>query len=180
MIPAAEAKSITVQTVIDPRASMIVGDPHRLQQAVWNLLSNAIKFTPKDGKVQVRLERINSHLEIVVADNGQGIDQRALENVFDRFWQASRESGDRGLGLGLSIVKHIVNLHGGTVIAHSDGPGKGSIFVIRLPVPVTTAGWRVPRGAILLSRRSRKGPAFNGSMGYRCSRLTTMRRRFKD
>jgi signal transduction histidine kinase/CheY-like chemotaxis protein len=140
MIPAAEAKSITVQTVIDPRASMIVGDPHRLQQAVWNLLSNAIKFTPKDGKVQVRLERINSHLEIVVADNGQGIDQRALENVFDRFWQASRESGDRGLGLGLSIVKHIVNLHGGTVIAHSDGPGKGSIFVIRLPVPVTTAG----------------------------------------
>ena len=140
MIPAAEAKSIAVQTVIDPRASMIVGDSHRLQQAVWNLLSNAIKFTPRDGKVQVRLERINSHLEIVVADNGQGIDQRALENVFDRFWQASRESGDRGLGLGLSIVKHIVNLHGGTVIAHSDGPGKGSIFVIRLPVPVTTAG----------------------------------------
>ncbi len=140
MTPAAEAKSIAVQTVIDPRASLIVGDSHRLQQAVWNLLSNAIKFTPKDGKVQVRLERINSHLEIVVADNGAGIDQRAIENVFDRFWQGSRESGDRGLGLGLSIVKHIVNLHGGTVTAHSDGPGKGSVFVIRLPVPVTTAG----------------------------------------
>ena len=141
MVPAAEAKSITVQTVIDPRASMIVGDSHRLQQAVWNLLSNAIKFTPKDGKVQVRLERINSHLEIVVADNGQGIDRRTIENVFDRFWQGSRESGDHGLGLGLSIVKHIVNLHGGTVTAHSDGPGKGSVFAIRLPLPVTTAGW---------------------------------------
>jgi signal transduction histidine kinase/CheY-like chemotaxis protein len=140
MIPAAEAKSIAMQTVIDPHASMIVGDSHRLQQAVWNLLSNAIKFTPSNGKVQVRLERINSHLEIVVADNGQGIDRRALENVFDRFWQGSRDSGDRGLGLGLSIVKHIVNLHGGTVTAHSDGPGKGSVFVIRLPVPVTTAG----------------------------------------
>jgi signal transduction histidine kinase/CheY-like chemotaxis protein len=141
MIPAAEAKSIAVQTVIDPRASTIVGDSHRLQQAVWNLLSNAIKFTPRNGKVQVRLERINSHLEIVVADNGQGIDQRALENVFDRFWQGSRHSGDRGMGLGLSIVKHIVNLHGGTVTAHSDGPGKGSVFVIRLPVPITTAGF---------------------------------------
>jgi signal transduction histidine kinase/CheY-like chemotaxis protein len=140
MTPAAEAKSIAVQTLIDPRASMIVGDSHRLQQAVWNLLSNAIKFTPKDGKVQVRLERINSHLEIVVADNGEGIDQRALENVFDRFWQGSRASGEHGLGLGLSIVKHIVALHGGTVTAHSDGPGKGSVFVIRLPLPVTTAG----------------------------------------
>ena len=88
MSPAAEAKSIAVQVVLDPRADVIMGDSQRLQQAVWNLLSNAIKFTPKGGKVQVRLERINSHLEIVVADNGQGIDKRALENVFDRFWQA--------------------------------------------------------------------------------------------
>ena len=141
MSPAAEAKSIEIQTVIDPRASTIVGDSHRLQQAVWNLLSNAIKFTPKDGKVQVRLERINSHLEIVVADNGQGIDQRAIDNVFDRFWQGtSRVSGENGMGLGLSIVKHIVSLHGGSVTAHSEGLGKGSVFVIRLPVPVTTAG----------------------------------------
>ena len=141
MSPAADAKSIDIQTVIDPRASMIVGDSHRLQQAVWNLLSNAIKFTPKGGKVQVRLERINSHLEIVVADNGQGIDQRALDNVFDRFWQASNHTGvERGMGLGLSIVRHIVNLHGGSVTAHSEGLGKGSVFVIRLPVPVTTAG----------------------------------------
>ncbi len=141
MSPAAEAKSIAVQMVIDPRTSVVMGDSQRLQQAVWNLLSNAIKFTPKDGKVQVRLERINSHLEITVADNGQGIDQRALKNVFDRFWQGTnRTTGERGMGLGLSIVRHIVNLHGGTVTAHSDGPGKGSVFAIRLPLPVTTAG----------------------------------------
>ena len=107
-------------------------------------LSNAIKFTPKGGKVQVRLERINSHLEIVVADNGQGIDKRALENVFERFWQAGPHTGERGMGLGLSIVKHIVNLHGGTVTAHSDGLGMGSVFIIRLPLPVTTAGLASP------------------------------------
>jgi signal transduction histidine kinase/CheY-like chemotaxis protein len=145
MSPAAEAKSIAIQMVLDPRADLIMGDSQRLQQAVWNLLSNAIKYTPKDGKVQVRLERINSHVEIVIADNGQGIDQRGLQNVFDRFWQASSpNSGDRGMGLGLSIVKHIVNLHGGTVTAYSEGLGKGSAFIIRLPLPVTTAGLSSP------------------------------------
>jgi signal transduction histidine kinase/CheY-like chemotaxis protein len=145
MSPAADAKSIAIQVVLDPRADVIMGDAQRLQQAVWNLLSNAIKFTPKGGKVQVRLERINSHLEIVVADNGQGIDKRALENVFERFWQATGpNSGERGMGLGLSIVKYIVNLHGGTVIAHSDGLGMGSTFTIRLPLPVTTVGLASP------------------------------------
>ena len=140
MSPAADAKSIAMQVVLDPRADAVMGDSHRLQQAVWNLLSNAIKFTPKGGKLQVRLERINSHIEIVVADNGHGIDTSALENVFDRFWQArASNDGERGMGLGLSIVKHIVNLHGGTVVAHSDGLGKGSTFTIRLPLPVTTA-----------------------------------------
>ena len=145
MSPAAEAKSIAINVVLDPRADVIMGDAQRLQQAVWNLLSNAIKFTPKGGKVQVRLERINSHLEIVVADNGQGIDQPALENVFDRFWQAGGpNSAERGMGLGLSIVKHIVSLHGGTVTAHSDGLNLGSVFIIRLPLPVTTAGLASP------------------------------------
>ena len=145
MSPAADAKSIAIQVVLDPRANAIMGDAQRLQQAVWNLLSNAIKFTPRGGKVQVRLERINSHLEIVVADNGQGIDQRAIENVFDRFWQATGpHTAERGMGLGLSIVKHIVNLHGGTVTAHSDGLGMGSVFIIRLPLPVTTAGLASP------------------------------------
>ncbi len=146
MSPAADAKSIAVQVVIDPRADVIMGDSQRLQQAVWNLLSNAIKFTPNGGKVQVRLERINSHLEIVVADTGKGIDKSALENVFDRFWQAtSPNSGERGMGLGLSIVRHIVHLHGGTVVAHSDGRGKGSVFTIRLPLPVTTANVETPQ-----------------------------------
>jgi len=120
MTPAAEAKSIAMHVVIDPRAGTIMGDPQRLQQAIWNLLSNAIKFTPKQGKVQLRLERINSHLEINVSDNGQGIDKRTLENVFDSFWQGTgRGTGDRGMGLGLSIVRHLVNLHGGTVTARS-------------------------------------------------------------
>ncbi|HWX32184.1 MAG TPA: ATP-binding protein [Steroidobacteraceae bacterium] len=145
MSPAAEAKSIAMQVVLDPRADAVMGDAQRLQQAVWNLLSNAIKFTPKGGKVQVRLERINSHLEIVVADNGRGIDQHALENVFDRFWQATGPHGaERGMGLGLSIVRHIVNLHGGTVTAHSDGLGMGSVFTIRLPLPVTSASLTSP------------------------------------
>jgi signal transduction histidine kinase/CheY-like chemotaxis protein len=144
MSPAADAKSIALQVVLDPRADVIMGDAQRLQQAVWNLVSNAIKFTPKGGKVQVRLERINSHLEIVVADNGQGIDKRALENVFERFWQAGPHTAERGMGLGLSIVQHIVNLHGGTVTAHSDGLGMGSVFIIRLPLPVTTAGLASP------------------------------------
>lgn len=140
MSPAADAKSIAMQVVLDPRADVIMGDSQRLQQAVWNLISNAIKFTPNGGKVQVRLERINSHLEIVVADNGHGLEKSALENVFDRFWQATGpHDGQRGMGLGLSIVKHIVNLHGGTVTAHSEGLGKGSVFTIRLPLPATTA-----------------------------------------
>jgi signal transduction histidine kinase/ActR/RegA family two-component response regulator len=146
MTPAADAKSIAIQVMIDPRADTIMGDSQRLQQAVWNLLSNAIKFTPRGGKVQVRLERINSHLEITVADNGAGIDPNVLENVFERFWQgAGRATTDRGLGLGLSIVRNIVNLHGGTVTAHSDGPGKGSSFAIRLPLPVIAAGVAGPQ-----------------------------------
>ena len=177
MTPAAEAKSIAVQVVIDPRASMVMGDSHRLQQAVWNLLSNAIKFTPKGGKVQVRLERINSHLEIVVADNGQGIDRRALDSVFERFWQGTNNTtGDRGMGLGLSIVKHIVNLHGGTVTAHSDGLGHGSVFSIRLPLPVTTAGLEIPRAGIRRQPQSLTARERSAWKGYPRSSSMTIRR----
>jgi CheY-like chemotaxis protein/two-component sensor histidine kinase len=140
MTPAADAKGITLRVVADPSGVLILGDSERLQQAVWNLLSNAIKFTPRNGKVEVRLERINSHIEVSVADDGQGIDKGGLANVFDRFWQGDNGSHpDRGLGLGLSIVKQIVELHGGSVTAYSDGPGKGSTFVIRLPLPVSKA-----------------------------------------
>jgi len=146
MQAAAEAKSIDLQDIIDPRVSLIAGDPQRLQQVVWNLLSNAVKFTPKGGKVQVRLERINSHVEITVADNGQGIAQPSLAHVFDRFWRETDSDQSRpGTGLGLSIVKELVALHGGSVLAHSDGVGKGSTFIVRLPLPISTAPLLEPR-----------------------------------
>ena len=139
MRPAAEAKSIELAVILDPRASQIVGDPERLQQVVWNLVSNAVKFTPKGGKVQVKLQRINSHVEIVVADNGAGIEPASLPHVFERFWQGEDQQHRRtGIGLGLSIVKQLVALHGGTVMAHSDGLGKGATFTVRLPLPVST------------------------------------------
>ena len=143
---AAEAKSINLQDIIDPSVSLIAGDPKRLQQVVWNLISNAVKFTPKGGKVQVRLERINSHVEIIVADNGQGIAPAALSHVFERFWRATdSDQSIPGTGLGLGIVKELVTLHGGTVMAHSDGLGKGSTFTVRLPLPVSTAPLLEPR-----------------------------------
>jgi len=136
--PAAEAKGIRIQTVIDPNAGPVSGDPARLQQVLWNLLSNAIKFTPQGGRVQVRLERINSHIEIIVSDTGQGIRADFLPYVFDRFRQA--EGGSRrqhsGLGLGLAIVHHLVELHGGTVRVDSPGEGQGATFTVRLPIMI--------------------------------------------
>ena len=141
---AADAKSIELQEIIDSRVSLISGDPQRMQQVVWNLLSNAVKFTPKGGKVQVRLERINSHVEIIVADNGQGIAPASLSRVFDRFWRET-DTSTTGTGLGLAIVKELVTMHGGTVIVHSDGLGKGSTFTVRLPLPVSTAPLLEPR-----------------------------------
>jgi signal transduction histidine kinase/ActR/RegA family two-component response regulator len=144
--PAADAKSIELSEILDPRASPVAGDPGRLQQVVWNLVSNAVKFTPKGGKVQVRLQRINSHVEIVVADNGAGIEPSALAHIFEPFWQAGDSEHRRvGVGLGLSIVKQIVTMHGGTVIAHSDGLGKGATFTVRLPLPVSIQPSLEPR-----------------------------------
>ena len=133
--PAAEAKQIRLQPVLDSRAT-IIGDADRLQQVVWNLLSNAIKFTPRGGRVQIRLRREQSQVEVVVADNGQGIASDFLPHIFDRFRQAdstfTRRAG--GLGLGLAIVRSLVELHGGEVTAHSDGAGSGATFVVRLPM----------------------------------------------
>ena len=124
--PAADAKGVRLQTMVDPRVGPVSGDPGRLQQVVWNLVSNAVKFTPKDGRVQVRLERVNSHVEIVVSDTGIGIRPDFLPYVFERFRQAdagtTRKTG--GLGLGLAIVRHIVEMHGGTVDASSAGEGQ--------------------------------------------------------
>ena len=135
---AATAKGIRVQTVLDPAARPVSCDPNRLQQVFWNLLSNAIKFTPKGGRVQVILERVNSHLEVSIIDTGKGIEADFLPHVFDRFRQAdsstTRQYG--GLGLGLAIVKQLVELHGGTVRVNSGGRDKGTTFIVALPLTV--------------------------------------------
>jgi signal transduction histidine kinase/ActR/RegA family two-component response regulator len=134
----ADAKDIRLQLVLDPLAGPVRGDPSRLQQCFWNLLSNAIKFTPKGGRVQVGLERVDSHLEVCVVDSGQGIDPEFLPHVFERFRQADASTTRRhgGLGLGLSIVKHLVELHGGRIRAKSAGKGQGATFCIDLPLMV--------------------------------------------
>ena len=133
--PAAEARDIRLQTLLDTEAGPVSGDNDRLQQIFWNLLSNAVKFTPKGGRVQVRLERVNSHIEITVSDTGKGIEPEFLPHVFDRFRQADQTTTRRqgGLGLGLSIVRQLVEMHGGTVYAESVGEGKGTNFVVSLP-----------------------------------------------
>jgi signal transduction histidine kinase len=141
MHPSAEAKNICVQTVLDPRAGTVSGDPERLQQIVWNLVSNAIKFTPKGGRVTVRVERVNSHVEVVVSDTGPGIPPHAVGHLFERFWQGDRSTGREygGMGLGLAIVRHLVELHGGSVRAENVAEGHGAVFTIRLPLlPVTS------------------------------------------
>jgi PAS domain S-box-containing protein len=133
---AAEAKEIRLQKVLDPLAGVVSGDPARLQQIVWNLLSNAIKFTPKAGRVLVILERVRSHVEISIIDTGQGIDPEFLPYVFERFRQADGSTTRRhgGLGLGLSIVRSLTELHGGTIRAESAGAGLGATFVVALPL----------------------------------------------
>jgi PAS domain S-box-containing protein len=139
--PAAASKDVRLQVVLDPEAGPILGDPERLQQIIWNLLSNAVRFTPKQGRIQVRLERLNSHVEVTVSDTGQGISREFLPFVFDRFRQAdgsfTRSHG--GLGLGLAIVRHLVELHGGTVSAYSAGEGKGATFTVQFPLMILHA-----------------------------------------
>ncbi len=133
---AARAKGIRLQQVLDPLAGPVTGDPNRLQQIFWNLLNNAIKFTDKGGRIQLLLERVNSHIEISVIDTGHGIEPEFLPHVFDRFQQADSTTTRRhgGLGLGLAIVKQLVELHGGSVRAKSAGAGKGATFVVNLPL----------------------------------------------
>jgi len=133
---AAEAKTIQLQTTIDPEAGTISGDFQRLQQVVWNLLSNAVKFTPRGGQIHIHVARARSHVEIAVTDTGIGIDAEFLPFVFNRFSQAdssiTRSYG--GLGMGLAITKSIVELHGGSVSASSRGQGQGSTFIVTLPI----------------------------------------------
>jgi PAS domain S-box-containing protein len=134
--PAAEAKGITLEIKEDMDVSHISGDPNRLQQVIWNLVSNAIKFTPNDGRVTLEIERQDDFVEISVKDTGVGIKEEFLPHVFDRFRQADASSIRKfgGLGLGLAIVRHITEMHGGTVDVFSEGEGKGSTFTIRLPL----------------------------------------------
>lgn len=134
--PAAAAKNIGLQLVLDPAAGPVSGDPERLQQIVWNLLSNAIKFTPKGGRVQLTLRKLDSSVQIIVSDNGAGIPAEHLPTIFDTFTQVDPSSTRKqgGLGLGLAIVKKLVELHGGVVEASSHGLGKGAVFTVTLPL----------------------------------------------
>ncbi|MDX1947529.1 MAG: ATP-binding protein [Pirellulaceae bacterium] len=162
--PGVNAKGIRLTSVLDPQAGPVLGDAGRLQQVICNLLTNAVKFTPKGGRIQVELERVNSHLEIRVSDTGVGIEADFLPHVFERFRQAdpgtTRKYG--GLGLGLSIVKYLVELHGGTVLVQSPGRDQGATFIVNLPVqamhrPADFTDDGEPRTPALLDRLSLKG-----------------------
>ena len=132
----AEAKNIQIESQLKAAIGKVLGDEDRLQQVIWNLLSNAIKFTPVGGHVQVTLERVDTLAEIRVSDTGQGISTDFLPDVFERFRQAdsTKTRANHGLGLGLTIVRHLVELHGGTVQALSPGEGQGTTMIVRLPL----------------------------------------------
>ena len=139
--PAANAKGVRLQTMLDRSGVEVAGDAQRLQQVIWNLLSNAVKFTPRGGRVQVALQRVNSQVELTVSDTGEGVAAEMLPRLFDRFWQAdsalSRSHG--GLGLGLAISRHLVEAHGGTIHASSPGKGQGTTVRIELPRMIVDA-----------------------------------------
>jgi signal transduction histidine kinase/integral membrane sensor domain MASE1/CheY-like chemotaxis protein len=157
--PTTESKNIRVQMMLDPRAGPVSGDPDRLQQVVWNLLSNAVKFTPSEGQISVQLVSVNAHVEIVISDTGQGIAREFLPHIFDPFRQADGSKTRRhgGLGLGLAIARHLVELHGGAVKAQSDGEGRGTKFTITLPC------MGVASGLSLRQQRSDVGVAYERS-----------------
>ena len=139
--PAAEAKGVYLQSIVESGVPPVFGDPDRLQQVLWNLLANAVKFTARGGHVQIRLTPTSAHVDVVVSDSGVGIAPEFLPHVFDRFRQGdsrfAREHG--GLGLGLAICRHLVELHGGRIYAASEGEGKGATFCVRLPVLIEWA-----------------------------------------
>ncbi|PTL76866.1 ATP-binding protein [Vitiosangium sp. GDMCC 1.1324] len=139
--PAAVARNIRLEPELEFGVGLVQGDAQRLQQVAWNLLTNAIKFTPEGGRVEVQLRRVEAHVELEVADSGQGIPPSFLPHVFERFRQADGSATRRygGLGLGLAIVRYLVELHGGTVQAHSEGEGRGARFIVRLPLTGTRA-----------------------------------------
>jgi signal transduction histidine kinase len=131
--PTADAKAVRLEAHADPAAGPVAGDADRLQQVVWNLLSNAIKFTPRGGRVDVRLEKVDGRVRLQVRDTGRGISADFLPHLFERFRQGPAARSVGGLGLGLAIVRHLVELHGGTVRAESGGEGRGATFTVELP-----------------------------------------------
>jgi signal transduction histidine kinase len=168
--PAAAAKGVRLQSMLDVPGVSVAGDPQRLQQVVWNLLSNAVKFTPRGGEVQVRLQRDNSHVAIIVADTGEGIEPDFLPYVFQRFKQADGTFSrtHSGLGLGLAICRHLVEAHGGEISAISPGRGSGATFRVDLPVmmvdePAAPGASRPPA----VEGRSTQPPALAGLSGIR-------------
>jgi PAS domain S-box-containing protein len=164
--PAADARNIRVYVVLDFGAGTVLGDPVRLQQVIWNLLSNAVKFTPRGGSIRLSLERINSHVEITISDTGPGIDEEFLPFVFDRFRQADSTSSKKygGLGLGLSIVRHLVELHGGMVEAANLEEESGAVFTIKLPVMAL----RKQAGSVNMELAERVHPVVNGAVPFDC------------
>jgi CheY-like chemotaxis protein len=146
--PMADARSVVLKTSFAPDLGELVADPTRIQQVVWNLLTNAVKFTPKGGAVELSARRMSSHVQIEVCDTGEGIDANFLAHVFEPFRQAEspRTRVHGGLGLGLSIVRYLIEAHGGTVSAESAGRGHGATFTVTLPVggilskPIPEAG----------------------------------------
>jgi CheY-like chemotaxis protein len=155
--PTADAKGIRIDAKLDSIPAVVSGDANRLQQVIWNLLSNAVKFTESGGHVLIKLQQVGSAIEISVTDSGQGISRDFLPYVFDRFRQAdsttTRQHG--GLGLGLAIARHLIEIHGGTIKAESAGAGKGSVFTIRLPlVDSTTRDSKLDEAKIVAASRA--------------------------
>lgn len=136
ILPAAESKHIELECVADPAAPLVSGDPARLQQVLWNLLTNAVKFTPRDGRISLRLEQVGSHMVLTIADNGEGIPEDFLPFVFERFSQADSSTRRRhgGLGVGLAVARNLIELHGGHISVSSAGAGQGTTFRISLPI----------------------------------------------
>jgi signal transduction histidine kinase len=174
---AATAKGIELQLALDPRTPPIVGDGDRLQQVIWNLLSNAVKFTPDGGRVAVRLAHDSARIAIEVTDSGRGITPEFMPRLFERFTQAAQ--GPRravpGLGLGLAIVRHLVELHGGTITAQSPGEGQGSTFTVSLPVATLDPEALTPREHELVFRECGNHPVATCSSCGKSYRLWQLR-----